>query len=196
MIGIFSRLCVFVLASMSLMGCMQRMVVPESADASMAIIEPIVSGKMRVGLSFNNYSYHENPSVVQFGNNQNRLACADLKNVKTGEVSAPHEFTGSTQCYYPNLAAGTYTMMDYPMKNPGETYTVLLAKLYNTLMFGDQQIKFSISKGEVKHVGKFVIHMQDDGSQLKVKSIEKLNVGKSVDRARQELARTNTEWQL
>lgn len=196
MIGIFFRLCVFLLASMSLMGCMQRMVMPESADASMAIIEPIISGKMRVGLSFNSYSYHENPSVVQFGNNQNRLACADMKNVKTGEVSAPHGFAGATQCYYPNLAAGTYTMMDYPLRYPGETYTVLLAKLHNTLMFGDQQIKFSISKGEVKHVGKFVIHMRDDGSQLKVKSIEKLDASKSVDRAGQELARTKTEWRL
>lgn len=177
-------------------GCMQKMVVPQSPQAAMAIIEPIISGKMRVGLSWNSYSYHEKPSAIMLMNNQNRLACADLKNTKTGATFSSHYFTGATLCYYPNIEAGQYELMDYPMQQPHETYTVFLVKLHNTLMFKDKNIRFSIGRGEVKHVGKYVLNMKDTGSKLEVQSISKLDAAPSITRARQELAYAKTPWRL
>lgn len=177
-------------------GCMQKMVAPQSPQSSMAIIEPIISGKMRVGLSWNSYSYHEKPSTIILMNNQNRLACADLRNTGTGATFPPHYFSGATLCYYPNITAGQYVLMDYPMKQPHEAYRVFLITLYNTLLFDDKKITFSIGSGDVKHVGKYVINMKDTGSKLKVQSISRLDATPSIARARQELAFAKTPWRL
>lgn len=196
MIRTFARMSLVPLVLLMATGCMQRMVAPESPDSSMAIIEPVISGKMRVGLAFNSYSYHEKPPKIMFMNNYNRLSCADIQNTETGEVISYRGFTGATQCYYPNLSAGTYSLMDYPMKREGETYKVFFLTLHNTLRFEDKKLTFSVGRGEVKHVGTYVLNMKDTGSKLVVESIDSVKGSDAVERAKLELARTETQWEL
>ena len=146
-----------------LSGCATPLAPPKSPQSSMAIIQPIVSGKMRVGLAWNTYAYHEDPSRVSFMNNQNRVICPDVKNKKTGDVFQPNVVPSSSltpQCYYPNLTAGTYTFNDYKFDGPGETYQVLLVTLSRSLLFSHDELKFEIGSGEVKYLGKFVIYFQ------------------------------------
>lgn len=193
---VLTRVSVLTIIVMMSTGCMPRMVAPQSPQSSMAIIEPILSGSMRVGLAFNSYKYHEKPGAVQFMNNYNRLVCANLKNTTTGEMFSPQPFLGASQCYYPNLQAGKYLFTDYEMRGDGEGYRVLLVTLYNTLVFKEKNIEFSIGRGEVKHVGRYVIHMKDTGGKLEVQKIDKLDASPSVQRARQELARAETPWRL
>lgn len=193
---VLTRISVLAIIVLMSAGCMPRMVAPQSPQSSMAIIEPILSGSMRVGLAFNSYKYHEKPGTVQFMNNYNRLVCANLKNTTTGEMFLSQPFLGASQCYYPNLQAGKYRFTDYEMRGAGEGYQVLLVTLYNTLVFKDKNIEFSIGRGEVKHVGKYVIHMKDTGGKLEVQKIDKLNASASIQRAKQELAVAKTTWKL
>lgn len=193
---LFTRAGVLAVVVLLSTGCMPRMVAPQSPQSSMAVIEPILSGSMRVGLAFNTYKYHEKSATVQFMNNYNRVVCADLKNTSTEAIFSPQPFLGATQCYYPNLQPGKYRLTDYEMRGPGEGYRVFFITLYNTLVFRDKNIEFSIGQGEVKHVGRYVIHMKDTGGKLEVQKIDKLDAAPAVQRARQELARTETPWRL
>lgn len=194
---VLTRVSVLAIIVLMSAGCMPRMVAPQSPQSSMAIIEPILSGSMRVGLAFNSYKYHEKPGTVQFMNNYNRLVCANVKNAGTGEVFSPQwPFMGASLCYYPNLAPGKYLFTDYEMRESGEGYRVFFVNLYNTLVFKDKNIEFSIGRGEVKHVGKYVIHMKDTGGKLEVQKIDKLNASASIQRAKQELAVAKTTWKL
>lgn len=196
MLKVMHRLGVISLIAFVSTGCMQKMVEPTSPEASMAIIEPVVSGKMRVGLSFNTYSYHEKPPKVMFMNNYNRVACGDIKHNETGVVTEAKSFLGASQCYYPNLSPGTYTMLDYPMVQDGETYFVLFLRLHNTLKFEEEKLTFTIGPGEVKHMGTYVLNMDDSGSKLLVKSIDEIQGSDAASRAKLELSRAETSWQL
>lgn len=193
---VLMRASVLVFVVLMSAGCMPRMVAPQSPQSSMAVIEPILSGSMRVGLAFNTYKYHEKSTTVQFMNNYNRVVCANLKNTTTDEIVSPQPFLGATQCYYPNLQPGKYRFTDYEMRGAGEGYQVFFITLYNTLVFKDKNIEFSIGPGEVKHVGKYVIYMKDTGGKLEVQKIDKLDASSSVQRAKQELAMTETPWRL
>jgi hypothetical protein len=182
-----------------LSGCATPLASPKSRESSMAIIQPIVSGKMRVGLAWNTYSYYENPSNVSFMNNQNRVICPNVKNKKTGDVFQSNSVPSSSltpQCYYPNLTAGTYTFNDYKFDHPGETYQVLLVTLSRSLLFSHDELKFEIGSSEVKHLGKFVIYFQQSGGDLAIDHIVKIDARESIKQAKLDLEREKSAWKL
>ena len=194
-----SLMIVLIAIATFLTGCATPLAPPKSRESSMAIIQPIVSGKMRVGLAWNTYSYHENPSQVSFMNNQNRVICPDVKNKKTGEVFQSNSIPSSSltqQCYYPNLTAGTYTFNDYKFDRPGETYLVLLVKLSRSLLFKNDELKFDIGNSEVKHLGKYVIHFQQADGDLAIERIVKIDARESIKQAKIDLEREKAPWKL
>jgi hypothetical protein len=182
-----------------LSGCATPLAPPKSRESSMAIIQPIVSGKMRVGLSWNTYSYHENPSRVEFMNNQNRVICPDVKNKETGEVFKATSILSTSltpQCYYPNLSAGTYTFNDYKFDRPYETYRVLVVTLSRSLLFRHDELKFQIGSGEVKYLGKYVIYFEQSDGDLAIDRIVKLDPRESIKQAKLDMEREKSPWKL
>ncbi len=182
-----------------LSGCSTPLAPPTSRDSSMAIIQPIVSGKMRVGLAWNTYAYQENPSHVVFMNNQNRVICPDVTNKKTGEIiqaSGLRTTSLTPQCYYPNLTAGTYTFNDYKFDRPGETYKVMFVTLSRSLLFRHDELKFDIGSGEVKHLGKFVIYFEQSDGDLAIDRVAKLDARESIKQAKLDLEREKSPWKL
>ena len=172
---------------------------PKSRESSMAIIQPIVSGKMRVGLVWNNYSYYEDPSHVSFMNHKNRVICPDVKNKTTGDVFQANSIPSSSltpQCYYPNLTAGTYTFNDYKFDRTNETYGVLLVTLSRSLLFSHDELKFEIGSSEVKYLGKFVIYFQQSGGDLAIDHIVKVDARESIKQAKLDLEREKSPWKL
>lgn len=194
-----SLLIVGITIASFLSGCATPLAPPKSPQSSMAIIQPIVSGSMRAGLAFNSYSYHEKPSNVSFMSNQNRVICPDVKNKSTGEINNANFLRTSSltpQCYYPNLSAGTYTFNDYKFDAPGETYKVFLVTLSNTLLFRNEEMKFKIGSGEVKHLGKFVINFKDSDGNLVIDRLDKLDARESITQAKLDLGRAGSPWKL
>lgn len=194
-----SLMIVGIASATILSGCATPLPPPNSPKASMAIIQPIVSGSMRAGLAFNSYSYHEKPGNVSFMSNQNRVICPDVKNKNTGEVINSNFLQTSSltrQCYYPNLSAGTYTFNDYKFDAPGETYKVFLVTLSNTLLFRNEEMKFKIESGEVKHLGKFVINFKDSDGNLVIDRLDKLDAKESIAQAKLDLVRAGSPWKL
>lgn len=194
-----SLMIVLIATATFLSGCATPLAPPKSRESSMAIIQPIVSGKMRVGLAWNTYSYYENPSNVSFMNNQNRVICPDVKNKKTGEVFQSNSIPSSSltpQCYYPNLTAGTYTFNDYKFDRPGETYQVLLVTLSRSLLFRNEELKFDIGNGEVKHLGKYIIHFQQADGDLAIERIVKIDAREAIKQAKIDLEREKAPWKL
>lgn len=194
-----SLLIVGITVASLLSGCATPLAPPKSPQSSMAIIQPIVSGSMRAGLAFNSYSYHEKPSNVSFMSNQNRVICPDVKNKKTGDVvkaSSVPTTSMTTQCYYPNLTAGTYTFNDYKFERDGETYKVLLVTLSRSLLFRHDELKFDIGNGEVKHLGKYVIYFEQSGDDLAIDRIAKLDARESIKQAKLDMEREKSPWKL
>lgn len=194
-----SLMLVLIAIATLLSGCATPLAPPKSPESSMAIIQPIVSGHMRVGLAFNTYSYYENPSHVVFMNNQNRVICPDVKNQETGEVvKATSILTSSLtpQCYYPNLAAGTYTFNDYKFDRTGETYRVFFVTLSRSLLFRHDELKFQIGSGQVKYLGKYIIYFQQSGEDLAIDHIVKLDPKDSIKQAKLDLERDKSPWKL
>jgi hypothetical protein len=195
-----SLMIVLIAIATFLSGCaIAPLAPPKSPESSMAIIQPIVSGKMRVGLSFNTYSYYKDPSHVSFMNNQNRVICPDVKNEKTGDVfqvSPVLTRSLTPQCYYPNLTAGTYTFNDYKFDRPGEMYKVVFVTLSKSLLFRHDELKFKIGSGEVKYLGKFVIYFEQSGDDLVIDHIVKLDARESIKQAKLDLERDKSPWKL
>lgn len=194
-----SLIIVLIAIATFLSGCATPLAPPMSRESSMAIIQPIVSGKMRVGLAWNTYAYQEDPSRVQFMNNQNRVICPDVKNKKTGDVFKASGVPSSSltpHCYYPNLSSGTYTFNDYKFDRPGETYGVLLVTLSRSLLFSRDELKFEIGSGEVKYLGKFVIYFQQSDSDLAIERVVKLDSRESAKQAKLDLEREKSPWKL
>lgn len=182
-----------------LTGCTTPLEAPKSRDSSMAIIQPIVSGKMRVGLAWNTYSYYENPGHVIFMNNQNRVICPDVTNKKTGDVFQANSVPSTSmtrQCYYPNLTAGTYTFNDYKFQGEYETYRVFFWTLSKSLLFRHDELKFDIGSGEVKHLGKYVIYFDQADGDLAINHIVKMDAKESIKQAKLDLEREKSPWKL
>lgn len=180
--------------TLPLFGCSTTIEAPQSSASSMAIVEPYIVGKMRVGLNFQSYVYSDKPGIVQFNQGSNRLICPDAINQTNGRKYKPKNFIGASQCYYPNLDAGKYVLDDYPLVRDNEMYRVLLVNLHNTVTFNGNTIKFSIRSGEVKHVGKFLVHIKDSGQKVRVLKIDTLDSAPSINKARLELARAKSAW--
>lgn len=194
-----SLMIVLIAAATCLSGCATPLPPPTSRESSMVIIQPIVSGKMRVGLAFNTYAYQENPGRVSFMNNQNRVICPDVKNKKTGDVvkaSGVPTTSMTRQCYYPNLTAGTYTFNDYKFEGAGETYKVFVVTLSRSLLFRHDELKFDIGNGEVRHLGKYVIYFEQSGDDLAIDRIAKLDARESIKQAKLDLEREKSPWKL
>jgi hypothetical protein len=68
--------------------------------------------------------------------------------------------------------------------------------MHNTVTFGGNNIKFSIRLGEVKHVGRYVVHIKDSGQEAKVVKVESLSAAPSINKARLELTRAKSAWAL
>lgn len=186
----------FAILTLPLFGCTTMMEAPKSSASSMAIVEPYLQGKMRVGLNFQSYVYKEKQGMVIINQGENRLICPDAINQASGQKYKPQNFTGASQCYYPNLNAGTYILDNYPLVRSNETYNVFFVQMHNTVTFGGNNIKFSIRPGEVKHVGRYVVHIKDSGKEAKVVKVESLSAAPSINKARLELTRAKSAWAL
>lgn len=182
-----------------LTGCMTPLEQPKSSQSSMAIIQPIVSGKMRVGLSWNTYSYYPHPSRVQFMNNWDRVICPAIKNKSSGNIFNAKVLMGEnliSQCYYPNIEGGSYEFQDYKFDNPGEEYRVLVVTLYRSLLFRHHELDFSIKAGEVKDLGRYIIFMEQSGGDMAITHIQNLGKKDSIEQAKLDLKNQKSNWRV